>query len=275
MSTERQFAMIIGAMKSGTTSLYEMLVQHPQICACTSKEPHYFCKPRSYAYEDLWVFDQDVHSVCLEASTSYTKYPSVQGLPERIKAYGIDPYFIYVVRNPVDRIESQYNFMRLNQGTKVVEVDDAELVAYSKYFAQLQLFRAVFPSQDRFLIIDFDDFRSNPVPAVNRCLAFLNLPSISDVQVRRSNSTATSVGEVLIQRSGPLKNRIGRLIGATARRRLKQTLRQITPTVARRLTEAERRHLMGLLKEDMDNFEASYGFDIGKWGFRAKNGVHR
>ena len=37
------FAFIIGAMKSGTTSLFEILSQHPQVCPSKIKEPVIGC----------------------------------------------------------------------------------------------------------------------------------------------------------------------------------------------------------------------------------------
>jgi hypothetical protein len=33
---------LIGAMKSGTTTLHELLAQHPEIAMCDPKEPCYF-----------------------------------------------------------------------------------------------------------------------------------------------------------------------------------------------------------------------------------------
>ena len=39
-----RFAFIIGAMKAGTTSLFEILSQHPQVCPSKTKEPDYFIK---------------------------------------------------------------------------------------------------------------------------------------------------------------------------------------------------------------------------------------
>ncbi|MEM8781024.1 MAG: sulfotransferase, partial [Cyanobacteria bacterium P01_G01_bin.49] len=36
--------MIIGAMKSGTTTLSQILSQHPDVCFCQTKEPHFFSK---------------------------------------------------------------------------------------------------------------------------------------------------------------------------------------------------------------------------------------
>ena len=38
------FSIIIGAMKSGTTSLFEVLAQHPEICGAKKKEIDYFVK---------------------------------------------------------------------------------------------------------------------------------------------------------------------------------------------------------------------------------------
>ncbi len=36
--------MIIGAMKSGTSTLAEILSMHPEVCFCREKEPHFFSK---------------------------------------------------------------------------------------------------------------------------------------------------------------------------------------------------------------------------------------
>jgi len=36
--------LIVGATKSGTTSMYEYLAQHPQIFMPVCKEPHYFSR---------------------------------------------------------------------------------------------------------------------------------------------------------------------------------------------------------------------------------------
>ncbi len=40
--------MIIGAMKSGTTTLSQILSQHPDVCFCQKKEPHFFSKNSSW-----------------------------------------------------------------------------------------------------------------------------------------------------------------------------------------------------------------------------------
>jgi len=107
-------AIIIGAMKSGTSSLYEYLVQHPQICACSVKEPEFFSDHQDHAvgaasYESLWDIAPNRHMWCLEGSTGYTKYPEEPSVPQNMHSYGLDPTFIYILRHPIDRIESDYN----------------------------------------------------------------------------------------------------------------------------------------------------------------------
>ena len=44
-SAPDRIALIIGAMKSGTTTLFEVLSQHPQIAAAPDKECDFFTLP--------------------------------------------------------------------------------------------------------------------------------------------------------------------------------------------------------------------------------------
>jgi hypothetical protein len=38
------FALIIGSMKSGTTSLFRYLAEHPELSPSTPKEPNFFSR---------------------------------------------------------------------------------------------------------------------------------------------------------------------------------------------------------------------------------------
>src|SRR3954463_14010007 len=99
-------------MKSGTSSFYRYLSQHPQICQAKVKEPEFFSEHQAHKhlcdkYSDLWEFDPDRHRIALEASTGYTKFPSEPNVPRNIFEYGLRPKMIYCVRNPFERIISQ------------------------------------------------------------------------------------------------------------------------------------------------------------------------
>lgn len=92
-------------MKAATTSVFDVLRKHPQICPSCVKEPEYFSEvqlhgPNTDRYENLFAFDESVHTFSLEASTGYTKFPVEMGVTRRIFEYGLNPYFIYSVRDP-------------------------------------------------------------------------------------------------------------------------------------------------------------------------------
>ena len=107
-----KFLLIIGSAKSGTSSLFRYLSEHPAVCPSVTKEPEYFSEHQMHPrpvrrYEDLWPdFDPAVHRYALEGSTGYTKWPVENGVAERMRAYGIRPRLVYLVRDPVERIES-------------------------------------------------------------------------------------------------------------------------------------------------------------------------
>lgn len=261
------YAMIIGAMKCGTTSLYEMLVEHPDVAGCITKEPHYFCTDKKRPYERLWEHHGDIRSYRMEGSTSYTKYPHVPGVPERIRAYGLAPKFIYVVRDPIDRIESQYNFMVHNQGKPVDSFEHPRLINCSMYYQQLREYLRVFPDRSQYLVVDFGMLTSEPKRVVDACTDFLELDPLSEIVLKSSNRTATSLSDVWIQRIGPVKNTVGRLMPDGARARIKQWLRQSTPSVKRRIAPSERIRLQEILRPDTEQFALSFNFDVSKWGF--------
>ena len=110
------FAVIIGAMKSGTTSLFEYLADHPAISPCRTGEPNFFSRPANWRngldwYRDHWLWD-DEHEWALEASTNYAKGFKFEGTPGRLaeaRQQGLNFRFIYLLRHPLDRLASQYN----------------------------------------------------------------------------------------------------------------------------------------------------------------------
>jgi hypothetical protein len=107
---------IIGAPKSGTTSVYEWLRGHPEIFMSPFKEPCYFA--RDLAWEDsgyylrhgvdraryLALFDEAGGATRLgEASTRYLYSLDAPGL---IAEEATDPRIVVLVRNPIDMVAS-------------------------------------------------------------------------------------------------------------------------------------------------------------------------
>jgi hypothetical protein len=103
---------IVGAMKSGTTSLCTHLSEHPAVFMSPVKEPEHFSSPESTSRRTeqyLRLFRGASDEVYLaEGSTGYTKRPIYEGVAERIHAFNPDARLVYVMRDPFARMVSHY-----------------------------------------------------------------------------------------------------------------------------------------------------------------------
>ena len=102
--------MCIGAAKSGTTTLYDILKQHPDIYIPAFKEPHFFDIPENYNNGIDWYkknyFQKADRSIVADFTPSYFFEKET---PKRIfKDLGNQIKFVVLLRNPVDRAYSHY-----------------------------------------------------------------------------------------------------------------------------------------------------------------------
>lgn len=180
---------IIGAMKSGTTTLHAQLAAQPQFFMSEPKEPNFFSNDEIYAKGEGWyraLFkDAPAGAIKGESSTHYTKLPTYPKTIERLAALIPDAKFIYVMRDPVDRLVSHY-IHEWTQGVITCPIDEAidkhpELVAYSRYAFQMAPWVARF-GRERILPVVFEEMTANPDAELKRIAAFLGAKG--DVQWR-------------------------------------------------------------------------------------------
>ena len=171
---------IIGAMKCGTTSLHEYLNLHPQICMSRIKEPEFFIKNNWNKGLD-WYRSLFPHPapVMGESSSSYTKYPIFTGVPERMASVLPDAKLIYLVRDPVKRIVSQYVHMVSHHGEdqsieEAVRREGNEYIPYSKYFFQLSKFLEYYP-MERVCVVSFEDLQKDRRKTMRTLFEFLGV----------------------------------------------------------------------------------------------------
>lgn len=264
---DNAYVIIIGAMKCGTTSLFSYLSGHPSICPAVVKEPEFFSEHQSHKinlnhYGDLWEnYDSSIHQYVLEASTGYTKFPMESRVPEKIRQFGIRPKFIYIMRNPFDRIVSHFNFVR---GGKNREggILDKHLIHVSNYYLQLERYRKYFPVKDM-LLLDFDDLRDNPRKVLGQVYDFLHLPAYFSEQYEIKNESLS-----VSPRSRKFLYFLERFSSGTSGKIWGKRLMVLMPKQKRRLlTDEERAYIHGELKEDMRKLHAVYHVDVQKWGF--------
>ncbi|HEV3339212.1 MAG TPA: sulfotransferase, partial [Pirellulales bacterium] len=266
--------------KCGTTSLYDLLAQHPQIGMSTVKEPAFFCDDEIFArgfswYESLFAHAVDRQAVG-EASTSYTKKYSYPHAAERIARHLPEARLIYVARHPLERIESQWmhgvhagwhasNFSRA--------LDDPGLIDPSRYWRQIQAYRKSFPD-DRILVLFFDDFKTDPLGVVSRCCEFLGVdrsfvPSDPD-QARNASASLESEARLLAAlRRIPLSRRLAHIFPESWRADLKRQF--FTRRTGGRPTwpADKRRRVIWEIGDDVRCFLEFYGRPADFWNFES------
>ena len=103
---------IIGAMKSATSTLHNQLSAQPGIFMSTPKEPNFFSDDEIYSRGLSWYkglfSDAKPDDICGESSTHYTKLPDYPDTIARLKSAVPQPKLIYVMRHPIDRLVSHY-----------------------------------------------------------------------------------------------------------------------------------------------------------------------
>lgn len=206
---------IIGAPRSGTSSLYYYLTQHPSIFSCKIKEPNYFAMyyDRSLNwyktfFPTIWSkfeFEKKQKTKFLtgEASTQYYWYPHVA---KRVKKVLPNIKLIMLMRNPIDRSFSQYQ-MEVQHGHEKLSFEEAikneknrtenehkKMLTDESYFSPKYTMYAYiekslyinyvknwlkFFSKENFLFIQSETFYKQPLTIVNKIFEFLELPIMS------------------------------------------------------------------------------------------------
>ena len=177
---------IIGAMKSGTTSLHNYLNMHPEIAMSDEKEPGYFVEELGLSrgaqwYESLFA-SGDQYRYRGESSTHYTKLPLYKGVPERIHQFAPDARFIYIMRNPFERTVSHYwHAVRdIHHGGELrpllkAVIEQPDYLAFGDYALQLEPYVRLF-GREAILTLTFESLVRNPQQQLERIFEWLDLP---------------------------------------------------------------------------------------------------
>lgn len=196
--------LVIGAMRSGTTSLARWLRAHPQAFVPATKELHFFDLHWDEGVE--WYerhFDAaGGASAAGEATPNYLYHRSV---PDRIAKLLPEVRLVAVLRNPVDRAWSHY-WMNVEKGRERLSFEDAltaeperlanedapwrwAYVDRGHYAEQLRRYEQRFGRQ-RMHVLLFDDMRADAAGSYQAVCRFLGIDdaAVPDEVGRRANA---------------------------------------------------------------------------------------
>ena len=169
---------IIGGLKCGTTSIHHYLGLHPEIHMSKPKELNFFVEELNWDLGLDWYasrFDGRC-AVRGESSPHYTNLPRFQGVAERIREHCPDARLIYMVRDPIKRILSQWVHAtgagyETGELVAVLSDPDSSYMNRSKYWMQLQPYLEHF-DRSQIEVITQEELQAEREEAMRRAFRF-------------------------------------------------------------------------------------------------------
>jgi len=266
---------IVGALKSGTTSLDAYLNEIPEVYMSPVKEPRHF----NNFYDELYLkriketskylslFKKVQNEKAIgEASPTYLFDPDS---PKLIKKAVPHARIIISLRDPVERAFSHY-LMQKNNGRETESFHQviqrgAKRGKNSKYnacldpglyFNQVSRYFEIF-GRDKVKVLIFEEFIKDPKKTIKEILDFLDVKSESLPKIKNTyNVYREPTGKVadLILKSSTVDKIAVRFIPQSTRRRLKQAITK-KPKEKPIMTEMDRLSLESFYYQDVKNLQ--------------------
>jgi len=203
---------ILGAGRCGSTSLYSMLSQHPQVFMPKIKEPSFFCSYFQVVKDPISYFNlfnpTDEQVAIGEASHVYLSNPES---PEVIHALIPSARFILIFRNPTERAYSLYQWARraklepIDSFENAIEAEDHRFkdkdffercpqyfwnfmyVRSSYYNIQWERYLRFYPYK-QFFPLSLKELVSDPLLWIRRIYRFLGVETMFTPNMEHLNS---------------------------------------------------------------------------------------
>ena len=192
-------AIVIGAMRAGTTSLYHLFRQSGQASVPESKETDFFLTPVNMEVGASWYSRQFGKSNLpkIDFCPNYTKRDVFPDTWRLIKKHAGNAKLVFVARDPVKRVVSQYKHSILfgedlpSPSEWLDTKNAAHAINVSRYAYQMQPF---FDHWDRddILIVDFADMLKEPksLVRVGQHVGISDPEALQTVELPSKNSAA-------------------------------------------------------------------------------------
>lgn len=211
----------LGAAKSGTTTLCDILRQHPEIYIPSFKEPHFFDIPENYKNGIDWYKKNYYRNALAKVIADFTpSYFFDKEAPKRIfESLGGKVKFVVILRNPVDRAYSHYLHSKRDdhedlEFKEAIQHESSRLKQYEESGDYLSYLRQSYVSQglyydmlvryleyfslDNFLFIQFEEeFIKHREETIIKILNFLEIKNFNLKTDIKSNPASKEKSKTL------------------------------------------------------------------------------
>lgn len=262
----------VGAQKAGTTTLHNILSQHPCIYLPESKEAHFFNVDDKFDkglewYKTTFYNKYQGETVCGSCNPEYMYFEDV---PKRIyETLGSDIKFVFIFRNPVDRAYSNY---LMSKSHCIEELSFKEAIRREKdrividffhkthfsyisrgyYAQQVKRYLQYFPLENLFFIRFEDDLIKNRNATIAKLGTFLGVDT-KNLDINIKSNVAKSARFKVVQRflykDNDIKSFFSRFINPNTKIKIHKFLNSIS-------TRSEKRPLLDnkIKKELLKNY---------------------
>jgi len=271
---------IVGAAKAGTTSLYEILKDFPEIYMCPYKEPNYFNKktmeddhplPKFRTEEKyLKLFENVTNQKIIGEASHYLKDSDAPNLIHQVSPKA---KILISLRDPVERVYSEYLMLfsrgliadsfrqeieyKLQNGSNPhqwgIKMDS------SLYSENIKRYLKIF-GHEQVKIIIFEEFIKNTKETIEEILKFLELDkTLSNFSAKKHNPYVTSRGPIAqqIRNSKKIKRIARALIPESTRRTLANYI--LLDKSKPKMSEKDRETLIKFYKGDVEQLKLILG----------------
>jgi len=254
---------IIGAMKSGTSTIDRNLIAHSQIGFTKIKEPNFF--NRNYHKGIEWYLNQfpDNKLILGDTSPNYSRLHLYPDTVRNIMEFNSEMKIIYIVRDPIDRIISQLHHNLYRDRIKPTQlerelIENKDYVLTSSYNFQIQPYLESF-GRKNIKVITFENFIEKPSEILKDICEFLEV-DYEEVNFKAYN---TSEKKYLIK----FHDSIHQFFGNNKLTNLYHLFWYFVSIKIKRpsLSKKSEIYLQEVLKDDIEQFKKTFTIDSSKW----------
>ena len=271
---------LIGVNKAGTSWLYYLLDQHPDVFMADAKELYFFGdegpeaeRPTSLEeYHGHFPFDEN-YRYFGDATVMYYKSAATA---DEIRAYNPDAKLFAIVRDPIQRLLSQFQYNKqlgiIDEATSLLEAlpERRYLVRASHYEETLPAYAERF-GPEQFHVVSLEAGHADPDAFWRDVLAFLDLPEAPrpKSEDRPENPTGSPAFRAVYRSTvRPLRRHFPQayrwLLGSTMARQTKLALLRLLGTAGAKtdaLSPAMKAHLQEEFAPTYD-YLRELGFEV-------------
>lgn len=288
---------LIGAQKAATTSLYNWISQHPQVCGPSAlKDYSFFTYDKFYnqGLESLHkIYEKEFkgQNIRIHGSVNYMFF---EYAIKRIHDFDKEVNLIVSLRNPIDRAISAFEYqIKTNRESNTIFsqalndeaqrmvngsfLEQAELTYYNHglYFQQLTSVFKYFP-KNQVKVVFYEDISKNPSLVVLEIYKFLQIDESFIPTFKTMNRTGVVRNKLLHQilySKNPLKKFVVKYLlnpvfPLERRLKFKSYINEVNTKEVKRGADnysEERNYLKRLFENDIRNLEELLDVDLSHW----------